>query len=432
MEGSPRHEAPRDLFDAPEKPFAFSPSQPSKLPNSKGLQASCDLRSLGGSARGLQADQENGLSHAKAATNQSEATPKAPPFSIDWVTYPIALALLTFGYMFLVLVECCPLAGISLPLPELTVLALNLLLPFLTFFFIGIESLPWRSKRREFKKFSPKATRRVKIESSGKIRYIPLDKIQVSDILFLEPGNLTPVDGFLLDGSWVACDESRLAGGSGQARKMVRDDLPKTVNKVLNEPHEEEGLKRASRMNPFILPDSWVVDSGGTCSVTAVNQNTKSRQGLSFLSGLTPPEESLGEYCHAFTSLALLVLAHPNNNSVVSSTHSQLSSFIFSGIFILRNRRRLRPVLGQIPSLSQSVVSDANSPPSVNLRHQRQPHWKWALALLALLHGAPAIALAWAPVRALRIASGVTASGSAAAVIPLRTIDGVPSWAWIA
>lgn len=103
------------------------------------------------------------------------------------------------------------------------------------------------------------------------------------------------------------------------------------------------------------------------------------------------------------------------------------SPFLALAILTVQHRRRLKPVLDQI----LSPVSDAKNSQSVNVGHRTQPHWKLALTLLAFLHTAPMIAIAWAPTRALGIASGVTASGTAAAVIPLRTIDGVPSWAWV-
>ncbi|KAI8655211.1 hypothetical protein NCS57_01269400 [Fusarium keratoplasticum] len=73
----------------------------------------------------------------------------------------------------------------------------------------------------------------------------------------------------------------------------------------------------------------------------------------------------------------------------------------------------------------------AKSTPSINGGRRRRNHSKSACALLVLLSGTPVLALASAAERALRIASGVTASGAAVVVIPLRTIDDVPSWAWI-
>ncbi|KAL2670601.1 hypothetical protein Neosp_014389 [[Neocosmospora] mangrovei] len=68
---------------------------------------------------------------------------------------------------------------------------------------------------------------------------------------------------------------------------------------------------------------------------------------------------------------------------------------------------------------------------SINEGRRRRSPWKWVCALSVLVSGTPVLALASATERALRIASGVTASGAAVAVIPLRTIDDVPSWAWI-
>ncbi|KAJ4320661.1 hypothetical protein N0V84_005725 [Fusarium piperis] len=144
----------------------------------------------------------------------------------------------------------------------------------------------------------------------------------------------------------------------------------------------------------------------------------------------TTSKIDFAKHGHTFTPLALLDQVHPNHNSFIGSP-APPPSLPVSGIFIPQNRRRLNPVLHQIPSSYRSVVSEAKNPPSFNVGYRRQPLSKLALALLVSLHTSPVIAAAWAPVRALRIASGVTASSTAAAVIPLRTIDGVPSWAWI-
>ncbi|RSL73691.1 hypothetical protein CEP54_000194 [Fusarium duplospermum] len=136
-------------------------------------------------------------------------------------------------------------------------------------------------------------------------------------------------------------------------------------------------------------------------------------------------------YSTLFIPLVLMIPTYLNPNSKIGSTDSLPLSFLGVAIFILQHRRRLKPLLDQILSSYQSVVSNSKIPPSINAGHRRQSHWKSALTLLALFHGIPVIAIAWAPKRALRIASGVTASGTAAAVIPLRTIDDVPSWAWV-
>ncbi|UPL02078.1 hypothetical protein LCI18_013012 [Fusarium solani-melongenae] len=306
--------------------------------------------------------------------------------------------------------------------------------------------------------------------------------ILIGDLLLLQAGDVVPAHGILIDGSGIACDESALTGESDLIRKTPSND----VYKALNEPLEDEGPKRTGSKSPFILSGSKVVDGSGTYLVTAVDQNNRSLRRLTSPPEPTPPEESAVHWlkrfgsglvvncftllcglfdiilgflkllhvpvkpassrksvletiskidfeksCTPFISLALSILTCPNPNSTIGPIDSLRSSFLALAILTVQHRRRLKPVLDQILSPYRSVVSDAKSSPSVNIGHRTQPHWKLALTLLAFLHTAPVIAIAWAPTRALRIASGVTASGTAAAVIPLRTIDGVPSWAWI-
>ncbi|KAJ4219433.1 plasma membrane calcium [Fusarium solani] len=329
----------------------------------------------------------------------------------------------------------------------------------------------------------PKNTSKLfKVRRSEKTCVVSVHDILIGDLLLLEPGDVVPADGILIDGSGIACDESALTGESDLVRKAPSND----VYKALNEPLEGEGPKRTDSKGPFILSGSKVVDGAGIYLVTAVGQNNRSLRRLASPPEPTPPEESavhwlkrlgsglvvncftllfglfniiLGSLqllyvpakparggksvletiskidfeksCPPFISLALLIPTCPNPNSIIGSTDSLRSSLLALAILTVQHHRRLKPVLDQILSPYRSVVSDARNSPSVNVGYRTQPHWKLALTLLAFLHTAPVIAIAWAPTRALRIASGVTASGTAAAVIPLRTIDGVPSWAWI-
>ncbi|RSL69342.1 hypothetical protein CEP51_012338 [Fusarium floridanum] len=308
---------------------------------------------------------------------------------------------------------------------------------------------------------------------------VSVNDILVGDLLLLKAGDVVPTDGILIDGPGIACDESALTGESDLIRKVPSND----VGKELRELPEDEGLKRTSSKGHFIPAGSRVVDGTGTYLVTAVGQDTTYRRGqashpkptplegsavhwlkvfgsglflgcLALLCGLfsiapslwhllhVPAKSARGAknaletisnidfetYCIHFIPLVLLV---PSLNSMISSTDSLQSSSLVLAILILQHRRQLKPVLDQILSSYQSVMSSVKTPPSINTGNRGQSHWKSTLTLLALLHGTPVIAIAWAPTRALRIASGVTASGTAAAVIPLRTLDDVPSWAWI-
>lgn len=69
---------------------------------------------------------------------------------------------------------------------------------------------------------------------------------------------------------------------------------------------------------------------------------------------------------------------------------------------------------------------------SMPFRYHLSRNRKIVLAVMILFYVVPTTALTLSPPRAaLRVASGILASGSAAGVIPLRTIDNVPPVAWI-
>lgn len=393
-------------------------------------------------------------------TNKLETTPKLSLFTMAWKISPVASVLMAFGVMLLILDECHQTTGVNLMLPELTLPIVASLAALLSIVSYEVELRHWTSEKRKTRKL---------------IRRVPGQP---------EPGDVVPGPGIACAEFVVAAcddyvvadyDEFSLAAESDLFMETSMDDM----YKALNEPRLHRGLKRADRMGSFILSVSRVVDGVSTSLVTAFSQHTGS------LSGPTPIEEgivhqptrfhygpidnclvlfgafadivldllclsdtptklagdakngpgaalkiSFKEYCHTLIASVFLTITRQNRNATVSYG-SQLPSFLMLGVFILQHRRRLEPVLDQIRSFYQSVVSNAKKASSTNARHRRQTHWKPALILLALLHGTPVVAVAWAPVRALRIASGITASSAAAAVVPLRTIDGVPSWAWI-
>ncbi|KAM0429698.1 hypothetical protein ACHAPT_006304 [Fusarium lateritium] len=171
------------------------------------------------------------------------------------------------------------------------------------------------------------------------------------------------------------------------------------TNEVFYGPFERERPERAYWLDPFILSSGMNIGSIGINSVTAAGQNTRLPRGLASLSGLAPLEETS--------------LLHQPNPPVSSLVGNRLA--LLSGPF------------GIIPSLLHNVVSPAKLP--VGTKHVSMT--TLGIDFNNCYYNTPVIAVACAPVRALRIASGITASGAATAVIPLRTIDGVPSWAWI-
>ncbi|RMJ10714.1 hypothetical protein CDV36_009639 [Fusarium kuroshium] len=452
MEGSTRHEAqpldpnPDDLFEVENNPFDVSLPERYRFRESfvsKILAARLALRGVEDLKRSLRVNQENGLDVWAIAETVTPGCFTDGPLRIERSFLDVAYCRSIFD-------TYKPSAS---PEPS----------------FFSIPRLkPPNNPPKLFE-----------VQRLDKTCVVSVNDILVGDLLLLKAGDVIPADGILIDGPGIACDESALTGESDLIRKAPSNDVGNALNKSL----EDDGLNRTGSKGHFIPAGGRVVDGTGTYLVTAVGQDTRLRRGQASDPEPTPLEEStvhwlknfesglfLGclallcglfnilpsllyllyvpaksargaknaletiskidfeTYCIHFIPLVLLV---PSPNSIIGSSDSLRSSFLVLAILILQHRRRVKPVLDQILSSYQSVVSSAKIPPSINTGNRGQSHWKSTLTLLALLHGTPVIAIAWAPTRALRIASGVTASGTAAAVIPLRTLDDVPSWAWI-
>ncbi|KAI1843540.1 hypothetical protein JX265_014129, partial [Neoarthrinium moseri] len=94
---------------------------------------------------------------------------------------------------------------------------------------------------------------------SGKTIELSVFDILSGDVVHLEPGDLLPVDGILIQGFDVKCDESQATGESDIIRKMAGDD-------VFNAIENGENLKRA---DPFIQSGARVMEGVGTFMVTS-------------------------------------------------------------------------------------------------------------------------------------------------------------------
>ena len=94
---------------------------------------------------------------------------------------------------------------------------------------------------------------------------INIHDIVVGDIMRIEAGDVVTVDGVLLDGYNVSCDESAATGESDAISKlpaaMVLGNTPSNVN------FQEE-------YDPLILSGSKVLGGVGTFVVTAVGPNS--------------------------------------------------------------------------------------------------------------------------------------------------------------
>lgn len=115
-------------------------------------------------------------------------------------------------------------------------------------------------KERQFAKLNKKKQDRlVKGIRSGKTIEVSVFDILAGDVLLLEPGDMIPVDGVLIEGFGVKCDESQATGESDIIRKKSADEVFAAIE-------NHESLKK---MDPFMQSGSRVMEGAGTFMVTS-------------------------------------------------------------------------------------------------------------------------------------------------------------------
>ena len=109
-----------------------------------------------------------------------------------------------------------------------------------------------------------KDDRQVKAIRSGKSVMISVFDVMVGDILHLESGDSIPADGILISGHGLRCDESSATGESDAIRKTGGQEVWT---------HMENGTA-TSKLDPFIISGSKVLEGVGTYLVTSVGVNS--------------------------------------------------------------------------------------------------------------------------------------------------------------
>ncbi|MCJ1382658.1 plasma membrane calcium [Xylographa soralifera] len=109
-----------------------------------------------------------------------------------------------------------------------------------------------------------KEDREVKVIRSGRTVQISVFDIMVGDVIHLEAGDLMPADGVLIAGHRLRCDESSATGESDAMKKTTGEEVWR---------HLEQGTA-SSKLDPFIISGSKVLEGVGTCLVTAVGVNS--------------------------------------------------------------------------------------------------------------------------------------------------------------
>ena len=143
----------------------------------------------------------------------------------------------------------------------------NSLLPRLVAVVIVVLVTGFNDYRREkqFAKLNEKKEdRQVKAIRSGKSMMISVFDVMVGDVLHLESGDSIPADGVLISGQGLKCDESSATGESDAMKKTGGDEVWR---------HLEKGTA-TSKLDPFIISGSKILEGVGTYLVTSVGVNS--------------------------------------------------------------------------------------------------------------------------------------------------------------
>ncbi|PKK68030.1 PMCA-type calcium-translocating P-type ATPase [Rhizophagus irregularis] len=170
-----------------------------------------------------------------------------------------------------------------------------IIIAFLIVVLVG--SLNDWQKERQFQKLNAKKEdRNVKVTRNGKEALLSVHDVLVGDVLNLEPGDVISVDGVLIAGHNLRCDESAASGESDAVRKMKYEDCLKELEK------ESESLK----VDPFIISGSKVLEGVGTYIVTGVGVNSffgKIMMSLRSEAEDTPLQEKLNDLAEKIAKL---------------------------------------------------------------------------------------------------------------------------------
>ena len=109
-----------------------------------------------------------------------------------------------------------------------------------------------------------KDDRLVKAIRSGKSVQISVFDVMVGDVLHLESGDSVPADGVLINGHGIRCDESSATGESDAMRKTGGEEVWQRII---------DG-SATSKLDPFIISGTKVLEGVGTYLVTSVGTNS--------------------------------------------------------------------------------------------------------------------------------------------------------------
>jgi Ca2+-transporting ATPase len=288
-------------FEVENNPFAFTPGQLNKMFNPKSLSAFYKLGGMDGIEKGLRSDRKAGLStderglsghvsfedatsKKQAARDDHSISQSGDSFADRLRVYKdnrlpekkgkslLQLMWITYNDKVLILLSIAAVISLAVGLyqtfggehkpgePKVEwVEGVAIIVAIAIVVIVG--SLNDYQKERQFTKLNKKKQDRlVKVIRSGKTIELSVFDVLAGDVIHIEPGDLVPVDGILIEGFNVKCDESQATGESDIIRKTSGEA-------VFNAIENQENLKK---MDPFIQSGARIMEGVGTYMATSV------------------------------------------------------------------------------------------------------------------------------------------------------------------
>ncbi|CAG5179482.1 uncharacterized protein ALTATR162_LOCUS9307 [Alternaria atra] len=313
-------------------PFAFTPSQLSKLLNPKSLPVYQALGGIHGIAAGLQSNIHTGLSADESTVPQhisfDEATNPQTPTKEKESSRPPSdgkpfedririhgrnvlppkkvtplWRLIWNAYNDTVLIVLTVAAAISLalglyetfgaehppgsPTPVDWVEGCAIVVAIVIVVLVTAVN-DWQKEAAFAKLNAKKEQREIKVTRSGRTAMISIYDVLAGDIIHMEPGDVIPVDGIFIDGSDVKCDESSATGESDAMRKTPGAVVMKAL----------ESGQPAKNLDPFVISGAKVLEGVGTFMATSVGEHSSFGQIMMSVRveiEATPLQEKLGK-----------------------------------------------------------------------------------------------------------------------------------------
>lgn len=290
-------------FQVDHNPFAFVPGQLNKMFNPKSLAAFYKLGGLRGIEKGLRSDRKSGLSNDETRINNTITFEQATSKKTELQTTSaendssaggesfsdrirvfkdnrlpekkgkslLQLMWITFNDKVLIMLSVAAVVSLAVGLyqtfggehkpgePKVEWIEGVAIIAAIAIVVI-VGSLNDYQKERQFAKLNKKKQdRNVKVVRSGKTFEMSVYDILAGDVIHLEPGDLVPVDGILIEGFNVKCDESQATGESDVIRKRPADEVYAAIE-------NNENLKK---MDPFIQSGARIMEGIGTFMTTS-------------------------------------------------------------------------------------------------------------------------------------------------------------------